>query len=505
MLPNGAIWSDDQLMKALVMADMGAGGLLPRQVQDELVKYAISYTSLLGSGGVRRRTVRQRAGQLDMMWRHQSITRKASDVFTVGTPVQGEGGGGPDVGGNLSTILTNLYDEKHRKFGSLEWNTEKMVATDSWSTETIRENIENGSLDQALRDGTLQQVGTDMAKVALNGDTSLTGTDRENRLLKANDGWDKLTQGSNIVDAGGSFISRSMFSDMAKRMPRWLMENNPNLKWIFNTDIRQDWVDVLGGRPDAIGGAAIGGQFVPPLGFPVIVEPLIRSDKVLSIAEASNALLEGIEAGPFTFKDGTNTEVKFTIDNVDGANFVNVDFGAAAGGVPAHTGEFTLTSTEVARIINARVIGGVGQPASGECAFVNPINDRLVLKSPTTGAASSVEVNNGAAENAIATLGFTHNDRIVGLAASTTPEVAGTSTQLREATDIYLTDPRNFAWVVITSDPGSNSDGVRVYAEFNKDRDRIEFIVYYNSDALVENIQAVVKATNVRTKQLTAI
>jgi len=509
MLPNGAIWSDDQLLKALTMADMGAGGLLPRQTQDELVKYAISYTSLLGNGGIRRRSVRQRSGQLDQMWQHMHITRRASDVFTDVSALglkQGEGGGSGDV----SAEQAALYDEQHRRFGSLKWDTEKMVATDSWTTETLRENIENGTLDQALREGTLRRLGVDMADLALNGDEALAGTDRRTRLLKANNGWDKLTESANLVDAKGGFISRSLFSDMAKRMPRWFMENNPNLKWIFNTDIRQDWVDVLGGRPDAIGGAALGGQIVAPLGFQVIVEPMIPSDKALSIAEASTAAVFGNIAGPFTF-----TALKFKMnlgvdvaDQADAADpgatpLVLVDFqkDSQAGDV-VRTGTFTLTTTQVAKIINQALLDDGNHGALfGFVAQPDPVHDFINLVSPTTGVASTVEVQDGVANNALDLLG-------VGIDNSRTAGVADASvgaTKIHEGTNVYLTDPRNFAWVVITSEPGASSDGVRVYAEYNKDRDRVEFIVYYNSDALVENLQAVVKANNVRTKQLTAI
>lgn len=509
MDPNGMIWTDEQMLKALSTTDMGAGGLLPREVQDAIIKESLNYTSLLGSGKVRRRSVRQRSGQLDRMWLHQHITRKAADVFAVGAVAQGEGGGVGDV----SAEQAALYDEQHEKFGSINWDTEKMVVAAGWTTESLRENLENGTLAAALRDRILKRMGTDMADLALNGDTALAGADRRSRLLKANDGWDKLSDGGNIVDAAGGFVSRSLFADLIKRMPRWLLTDSPNLSWVFNTDIRLDWLDNLAGRPGAEGAAAIGGQMILPGGFPVIVEPLIPSNKALAIAEASPAIVEGNIAGPFTFTTAANT-FHLAVDAADQADnaavaaglLISIDFrrDVQGGAIVRAAASFTLTTDRVCKIINDALVrneGGAARPTLVNVARPDPVHDRLILVSPTTGVASSLEVQDGAANNALALLGVgADNTRTTGSA-----DAAAGGTQILEGTNIYLMDPANFAWIVITSDPGSDSLGVRVFTKFNPDRDRFEFILYYNSDALVENTQAMVKAIKVRTKQLTAI
>lgn len=488
-------WTNEMMAKALLMSDLDSGGGLPREVQDTLLKMTLTYANMLsGDSGIRRRSVRQRSGQLDKMWLHQHITEQASAVFSDGGVAQGEGGGS----GDTSATIAQLYDTSFEKFGVLKWDTEKMVSRTGWSTEFLRENIERGTLESELRRRLLARVATDFEDLAINGDTSIATTDPRSKLLKANDGWDKLTEQANIVDAKAAFVTRSLFSDMIKKMPRWMRRERQNLRWFFNDDIEQDWLDFLGGRMDGVGSDAVRGNLINPLGIPFFRTPLIPSDKKLVTGEATPGRLLGTLSGPFRFVKDSSDEVKFTVDNADNANLINVDFSAGGGGVPAQTGTYVLTANEVCAIINAKVIGAANQPASGLCAVPDPVHDRIILLSPTTGASSSVEVQDGAANNAIAVLGFTNDQRDAG-------QDAAAGTDHSEGTFIWLTDPANFSWIAITSDPNTSADGLRVYSEFNKDRDRIELIMYANTDCLLENSQGVVKANNVRTKQLTAI
>ena len=56
-----------------------------------------------------------------------------------------------------------------------------------------------------------------------------------------------------------------------------------------------------------------------------------------------------------------------------------------------------------------------------------------------------------------------------------------------------LTNPRNLLWGVL--------DGTRMFTEFNKDFDRIETVLFNQTDAEIENPDALVLGINLRRKR----
>ena len=63
-----------------------------------------------------------------------------------------------------------------------------------------------------------------------------------------------------------------------------------------------------------------------------------------------------------------------------------------------------------------------------------------------------------------------------------------------DGTFMWLTDPKNFIWVVHA--------GTRTASEYEKDNDRWEFVIYNKVDALVEELDAVVKAVDLRIRDI---
>ncbi len=71
---------------------------------------------------------------------------------------------------------------------------------------------------------------------------------------------------------------------------------------------------------------------------------------------------------------------------------------------------------------------------------------------------------------------------------------AGTANTVFEGSFIWLANPKNFIAGVL--------DGTRIFTEFNKNTDQIETIIYNQVDAQVENVDAIVKAKNLRRRTL---
>ncbi|MDX1746738.1 MAG: hypothetical protein R3324_12430, partial [Halobacteriales archaeon] len=112
---------------------------------------------------------------------------------------------------------------------------------------------------------------------------------------------------------------------------------------------------------------------------------------------------------------------------------------------------------------------------------------RLTIKTLDTGAARSIAITVGGARDASRTLGLSDGVAPVSVSGG---DNTGT---VREGTFILLTNPRNLLWGIL--------DGTRMFTEFNKDFDRIETVVYNQTDAQIENPDALVLGLNLRRKR----
>ena len=497
-------FTNEQLLKTLTTGTLAGGGALLREQQDKLLSFMLTYATMLapGSGTTIRRT-RQANGRVDKMWVHGPITVSAARAFGQGTEAGAEGGG--TGGAGVAANLAQFYDTAYARFGQVPYDCTKFVARTAWSTEFLRENIERGSIEQELRRALFERIMTDLEDLAINGDDTITEQSEIGYLRRMNNGWDVLSNGANRVDAAGRTISKAIWADAIKASPKWLRRTNTNIKWFLNPDVQVDWFDVLGGRLDGLGSAAMAGQMPNPLGIPYQIVPLIPSEQAITVTEATAARVNGARHGPFTFIDGTRDLLVLDINN-NGA--VTVDFGNGGGGIPAQVAgaTFTLSTTEACRVINAQLVaaGGGYTAAYGGVAVPDTTHDRIRLISPTTGVASEVEVQVAAGANQAVTadlLGLGTNlggDDFFNDIQTINGAAAGTNT-VNQGTFMWLADPRVFSWVIVTADPGTSGDGIRTYAEYNKDRDRVELVVYGFNDALIEDPQSIVKVVNLRT------
>jgi hypothetical protein len=351
------------------------------------------------------------------------------------------------------------------KTSQIEIFTRKLKSSWNVTTETLIENIEKGNFEQTLMEGMSKRIGTDMELLGIQGNATLYAgsTTPFGRLLKRLDGWDKKTEGAHIVDCSGATIGRDIFAEMIRRMPQQYLAD-PDLRWITSKTIEVDWMDLIADRGTALGDRAVEGRAPAPYGIPMVGIPLIPSDKDLTISTGTSAIVIGTRADAFKITAGVNDKLNI---NVNGAGAQTVTLTAGV-----------WFASQIANMINAAHSSLAG--VASDDGF-----GRLVLKSPTTGSTSTIVIG-AVANSAYAELGLSEG--------TTTGTNSGSNGIVKEGSFIWLANPRNFIYVFLNA--------TRVYSEFNKDFDRLETVVYNEMDAQVENLDAIVKAVNVRRRTI---
>jgi len=314
-----------------------------------------------------------------------------------------------------------------------------------------------------------ERISTDLELLGIQGDiTTYTGpTDPMSRLLKRLDGWDLLTNGCHIVDADGQEVSKNLFAAMLRAMPKQFKQD-PGLRWLVSDTLSNDWMNLLSERGTGVGDAALQGTGLNPFGRPMVMVPLIPDDKTLSILAATPADVKGNRFGPFAIVTGTNDQT-------------SINNNAGAGPVVVTLTNGVHETVEIARQINVAIIAG----GITDIVAQDDGEGRLEFVTNTEGATSQVIIAAGG-NDANATLGLT--------AATTSGSDAGSAGNVLEGTFVLLTNPLNLIFGMLA--------GTRVFSEFNKNVDQIETVVYNQIAVELENVDAVVKGTNIRRQAL---
>jgi hypothetical protein len=114
---------------------------------------------------------------------------------------------------------------------------------------------------------------------------------------------------------------------------------------------------------------------------------------------------------------------------------------------------------------------------------------RIVFMSTTAGTGSSIvfSATSTAGQNVKDTIGYSATASNTGVNSGSTGSVA-------EGSFIWLANPQNFIMGIVRD--------TRIHAWFNHNYDRIEIRMYNQLDFQIENVDAVVKAKNVRVKKI---
>lgn len=429
--------NEETIQKTLSTSAMLNGGQLNPEQQKQFVALVKDYSKLLGLVRVER----------------MPQAKWDVDKIHVGEPIT-----------EAVTEDDSTTGDSTPKFNKVSLVAEKTRSRWYITTEALQQNIEQDKLEDTLMTLMAKRAATDFEMLAIQGDTTISGTDPVSKLLKRLNGLDVLTEGAHIVDANGASIQKGIFALAKRRMPK-TYKADPGMRWLASSTLTDDWRDLLAERATGIGDAALQGGGIRPYGTELVDIPLIPDDKPVTVVTATSGSTKGTRYGPFDiFASGAsqNNQLKIDVDN--------------AGAVTVVLTAGTHETVEIARQINA---------ALGVDVAFDDGEGRLLLKSPTTGTTSEIDIQ-AVATDAYATLGLT-----AGVYAGVN---AGSSSSVKEGTFLLLANPKNFIWGLL--------DGTRIYAEFNKDRDRIEVVMYNQVALAIENIEAVVKVKNIRQRVL---
>lgn len=347
-------------------------------------------------------------------------------------------------------------------FGKVEFTTQKLKTSYSLTSETLQENIEKQAFEITFANMIAEKVSDDVELLGIQGDTTISGSTPTSELLCANDGFDKLTDDSILLDAGGSTVSFSLLSAMYNRLPAKFKKNPQSLRYFMSPDIYSDLSEGLYSRNTGLGDRVITGETVlkGSHGIPIVEVPYIPTDKSITKNVAKPAKTVGNRVAPFLIESGVNDSLIINL-NAAGA----VTFKLAAGG---------WSALEICNQINS---------ALGAFVAYDDGFGRIVLETKTTGAGATI-VTTATADSAYETLGF---------AATTTTyqgAAASASNTINEGSFIWLTNPQNFIYVV--------QNGVTKWiTEYDKDTDSYDTVIYLKNDYVVEELEACVKAYNV--------
>jgi hypothetical protein len=195
------------------------------------------------------------------------------------------------VGSKLVRLATEAVDDgvnADPAFTKVNLTTKKLRLDWEISSESLEDNIEEGTLEDTIARLMATQAGNDIEDLASNGDTTLTG----DALYKAFDGFRKLALNNGRVVAGaGGYITRATFNSALKQLPRKYKQRRNQLKFYSGSNLIQDYLytsaqssssliqpenlvsDVLNGRVAGPQGSG-GGQYPYAFGVPIFEVPL---------------------------------------------------------------------------------------------------------------------------------------------------------------------------------------------------------------------------------------
>jgi len=384
-----------------------------------------------------------------------------------------------------ATEATGATESFVPKFNKITLTSSKIRTDWAMTTELLQRNIEQNKFEATMMRGITERMATDIELLGIQGNTTDfgAGTSPKDKLLRVLNGWDQQTDSAHILDVDGAEISKSVFSHMKRTMPSEF-KNDSGMRFLLSDNLAVDWQDTLADRATDLGDASLGRMGgLAPYGVPAVVVPLISDDQIItSQTGAQAANVTGDQFGPFFFSEATDIEISVDVGEptISSSPAVTISLTTAAA---------TLDAVEVAQLINAGLIADADHGADFKDVARVGKYGQIELVSPTTGATSNIVLGEGALESptsqALTVLGFTAGD------TSGTAALAGTSL---DGTHIWLANPQNFIYGVL--------DGTRIYTEFNRNTDQIEATIFNQVAFNIENLNAIVKAVNIKRKSL---
>ena len=154
---------------------------------------------------------------------------------------------------------------------------------DSFKELAIEENVEDHIIQMMAR-----AVANDLEELYINGnalgpaalESSLVGGGSSSNFIKDSylglfDGWLKLADSGNVLDAAGADLTASLLSDMIRQLPSKFRRDRRNLRFIMSADMAQIWREKVSARATSLGDDALQSEgMITAFGIPVVEVPL---------------------------------------------------------------------------------------------------------------------------------------------------------------------------------------------------------------------------------------
>ncbi len=434
--------------KALDSLSFADGGTLNAQQQKNFIKYVKKFSTMLGVCRVVR--MKNPAIDIDKLWINRPITRAHGEWTTASA--------------DPATLVSNQVQLISAKTKSYWYIT----------TEALQSNIEQDRLESDVQMMLIEQIATDFENLLINGDVTTYAADNTDTgwLLRRANGILNLAEGSHIHSFGGQTIGRSIFREMRKMIPQQYLKTK-GMSFFIPDSLWVDFADSLADRGTGVGDAALLGNVISPYGYPITKVELMPDNIDLDVTNSTSAIVYGTAFGPFAV--GAGNAVTLDIDNQGTVALVLTDD--------------TLNAVAVANQINAAIYADAAYIALDEHELYRHVArddgmGRLVIESPTTGAASEVDVE-AVANDAYTLLGLT--------VAAVTGAAAGAHKTVAEGGSVLLTHPNNIIFGIL--------DGTRIFARYNPDLDGIETFVYNQVAINIENLDGMCYGVDVRVRE----
>jgi hypothetical protein len=314
------ISNEELVQKAVITADaLASSGKLNTAQSNRFIDYVIDETALKDNA----RIIRFRNEDLDI------------DKIGVGTrlAVPKSEARDPGIRRGVTTSKITL--------------TPKEIMVPFEIGDTFREiNIEGDSIENHIISMMARQAANDIEELYINGNTLGPaeiegnivpgGSDTQyvkDSYLALFDGWLKLLDSANIVDAEGANIGLSVLGKTFRAMPTKFRRILKDMRYYMAPDLEQIYYEKLSTRATSLGDSVAGGMGHRPFGIPIVGVPLLDflpsitehialGDNAAGAVALANAPVQNVIVTPITLDDTPTTpyveDTAYTVDEANG-------------------------------------------------------------------------------------------------------------------------------------------------------------------------------------------
>lgn len=171
----------------------------------------------------------------------------------------------------------------------VEYDTTKYRSAFDLTSDFVEDNIQGTSIRDLVLNMFSKRVRTDIEIAAIEGDSSITGTTKRDKLLKVNDGFLKILN-DNVpagqqLNAGGKSSTKKLFYAMKRKLPSRYRVAKPDYRWLISSGTADKWALDTSDRETNEGDASlVGAGNSRPFGIQAVDIPLMPEDLAISSA-----------------------------------------------------------------------------------------------------------------------------------------------------------------------------------------------------------------------------